>query len=91
MDVVKVVHSVRWCFLDIRVFNSRAPTNSSKPVEKTLRRYEEEKKRNYMDRVIQVEKATFTPVVFSTSGAVGDDADRKNCKRFQCPKQKHLC
>ena len=28
-----------------------------------------------MDRVIQVEKATFTPaVVFSTSGAMGDDA-----------------
>ncbi len=29
-----------------------------------------------MDRVIQVEKATFTPVVFSTSGAMGDDADK---------------
>ena len=64
------------CFLDIRIFNSRAPTNMSKPIETTMRRHEEEKKRNYNDRVIQVEKATFTPVVFSTSGALGDEADR---------------
>ena len=64
------------CFLDIRIFNSRAKTNMSKPVESTMRRHEEEKKRNYNDRVIQVEKATFTPVVFSTSGAMGDEADK---------------
>eukprot|EP00116_Pleurobrachia_bachei_P012842 sb/3473104/ len=54
----------------------RLPARNGGLVETTLRRHEDEKKRKYLDRVIQVEKATFTPVVFSTSGAMGNDADR---------------
>ena len=36
--------------------------------------HENEKKRVYNTRVIEVEKATFTPVVFSTSGGMGQEA-----------------
>ena len=35
-----------------------------------------ERKRAYNERVIQMEKGTFTPIVMSTSGRVGIKADR---------------
>ena len=38
---------------------------------------EKQKKRHYNDRVLNVEKASFTPLVFSTSGGMG-----KECKIF---------
>ena len=37
---------------------------------------EEEKNQEYLPRVLQVEKGTFTPAVFSTSGGMGTEADR---------------
>ena len=37
---------------------------------------EKENKRAYNERVIQMEKGTFTPIVMSTSGGVGNEADR---------------
>ena len=63
-------------FLDFRVFNSRAPTNQSLPITKALKKHEDEKKRAYGERVLQIEKSSFTPVVFSTSGIMGDEADK---------------
>ena len=38
--------------------------------------HEKEKKQGYKERVIQMEKGTFTPIVMSTSGGVGHEADR---------------
>ena len=62
-------------FTDIRVFNSLAPTNNRQSVDDTFRRHEREKILNYNDRVLQVEKATFTPLVFSTTGLMGPKAE----------------
>ena len=42
-----------------------------------LRKHETDKKREYNRRVIQVEHATLTPLVFTTSGAMGYE-----CKKF---------
>ena len=39
-----------------------------------IRRHEMEKRRQYEDRVIQVEHGVFTPLVFSTAGSVGPAA-----------------
>ena len=36
--------------------------------------HEQQKKRSYNLRVINIEKATFTPIVFSTSGGMGPEA-----------------
>ena len=58
------------------IFNSRAPTNKSLSIDKVLKKHEDEKKRAYGERVLQVEKSSFTPVVFSTSGIMGDEADK---------------
>jgi hypothetical protein len=37
-----------------------------------LQNAEQEKKRAYNDRIIEVENGTFTPLVFGTNGAMGD-------------------
>ena len=41
--------------------------------------HENEKKTEYLPRGLQVEKATFTPAVFSTSGGIGKE--RMSAKR----------
>ena len=66
-------------FLDIRVFNSRAPTNISKPLKSVLIHHEKEKKRAYNARVLEVEKCSFSPIVFSTTGIMGNEA----CKFYR--------
>ena len=58
-------------FADIRVFHPQAQTNSTKSISAMYRSHELEKKRKYNSRVINVEKGTFTPLVFSTSGGMG--------------------
>ena len=38
--------------------------------------HEREKKRTYNERIIQVEKGSFTPIVVSTFGGMGQEAER---------------
>ena len=64
-------------FLDIRVSHPNAPSNRDKTLEKIYADNEQEKKRTYNERVINVERGTFTPLVFLTSGGMS-----KECKRF---------
>ena len=63
-------------FFDVRVFHAHAPTNASKPVPAMYISHENEKKRMYNARVLQIERGTFTPLVFSTSGGMGKEAER---------------
>ena len=41
------------------------------------RRHEQEKKRKYNDRVMNIEQGTFTPLVYSRSGGLGNE-----CQNF---------
>ena len=59
-------------FCDVRVFHSGAVSNQCQTVEASCKKHEDEKKRTYNARVIEVEKATFTPLVFSTTGGIGE-------------------
>ena len=61
---------------DIRVFNSLAPSNASLSVEDALRKHEQEKIRAYGERVLQVEKCAFSPLIFSTNGVMGPEAEK---------------
>ena len=47
-----------------------------KPIEKVYEIHEKEKKRMYNERVIQVEKGSFTPIVMSTFGGMGVEAKK---------------
>jgi hypothetical protein len=53
-------------FTDVRVFHPHAPTNARMTPPRMYAHHEYLKKRDYLSRVIQVEKASFTPLVFST-------------------------
>ena len=58
-------------FTDVRIFHPHAPTNAKMSVTQMYRHHEYLKKRAYNARVLQVEKGTFTPLVFSTTAQVG--------------------
>ena len=62
--------------LDVRVSNLNSPSYRDKTPQKIYEQKEREKKRDYNQRVIQVEKGTFTPLIFSTTGGMGPEAAR---------------
>ena len=57
-------------FCDVRVFNPLARCHRSKPLAKVHKLNEKEKKVKYAQRVVEVEHATFTPLVFSCFGGM---------------------
>ena len=63
-------------FIDVRIFNPQAKTNWDRSIPQMYTSHENEKKTEYLPRVLQVEKATFTPAVLSTSGGIGKEADK---------------
>ena len=63
-------------FLDIRIMHPNSPSYVNKPIEDVYASHEQEKKRKYGERVLQVERGSFTPIVGSTFGGWGKEADR---------------
>ena len=61
-------------FLDVRVFNPSARSNRQSSLQAVYRRHEQEKKRQYDQRVREVEHATFTPLVLSSTSGMGKAA-----------------
>ena len=58
-------------FLDIRVFDPNANKNLNATLPRCHKINEKEKKRNYNNRILQIEHGTFTPLVFSIYGSMG--------------------
>ena len=58
-------------FCDVRVFDQNALRYSRTELKKCFKRNEDEKKKFYNERVLEVENATFTPLVFSANGGMG--------------------
>ena len=63
-------------FLDVRVFHPNSPSYLNSSPEQLYLQHEREKKRVYNDRVLQVEKGSFSPLIFSTTGGMGPEATR---------------
>ena len=57
-------------FFDVRVFHPNAPSYRNSNIPSIYRRHEQAKKREYGDRVREVELASFTPLVFATTGGM---------------------
>ena len=56
-------------FLDVRVYHAQAPSNRNlKTIPRMYSHHEEQKKRAYNARILEVERGVLTPLVFSTSG-----------------------
>ena len=66
----------RACF-DIRVFYPNARRFQGQTLQQSYLSNEREKKRSYNERILQVENGTFTPLVFSVFGGMGEE-----CKMF---------
>ena len=64
-------------FFDIRVFHPNARRFQGQSLKQTYVTNEKEKKRAYNQRVLEVENGTFTPLVFSVFGGMGEE-----CKMF---------
>ena len=62
-------------FFDVRVFHPGAASNRDE-IKTVCGRHEAQKKREYGERIVHVEKASFTPLVFSTSGVTGNEAEK---------------
>ena len=52
-------------YFDIKVFNPLAATYLSSPLAQCYRRAELDKKRKYDERIQEIERGTFSPLVFS--------------------------
>ena len=58
-------------FFDVRVFNPFASSYRSLPIPSVYARHEKEKRDRYEERVREVERAAFTPLVFAATGGAG--------------------
>lgn len=78
-------------FFDTRVFYPLAPSYLSQSLSSTHRAHENEKRRQYNHRILQVEMGSFSPLVFSTSAGMAPEcslfysrlADKISEKRHQ--------
>ena len=61
-------------YFDIRVFNPFAQSYLNTSLAQCYRRNEQEKKREYEQRVREIEHGSFAPLVFSTYGGMGNTA-----------------
>ena len=60
-------------FFDVRVTNADCASQEDSSIKAVLRSNENEKKRHYNRRVMQVEHGSFTPLVFTTTGVMGHE------------------
>jgi hypothetical protein len=61
-------------FFDVRIFYPHARCYRSKPLRQIFASVENEKKREYCDRILQIEHGCFTPLAFSANGGMGKEA-----------------
>ena len=60
-------------YLDVRIFNPHTPSNKNMSLQACYRKHEQEKKRTYEQRICEIERSTFTPLVLSTTAGMGKE------------------
>ena len=63
-------------FFDIRTTNADCASQKHKSIASVVKEHEQEKKRQYNARVMEVEHGTFTPIVLTVKGVVGQEGNR---------------
>ena len=64
-------------FFDVRVFDPNASRYLKQTMQQSYAKNESEKKRNYNERILNVDNGSFTPLVFSLYGGMS-----RECKTF---------
>ncbi|PFX27820.1 hypothetical protein AWC38_SpisGene7494 [Stylophora pistillata] len=67
----------RSAFFDVRVCYPNADSYRDLDLKQIYKQHENEKKSLYTQRVMDVEQRTFTPLIFTTTGGMGEE-----CKRY---------
>ena len=60
-------------FFDVRVTHLNTSTQRGQTTSKIFRAHEMAKRREYLQRVLDVENGSFTPLVFGTNGGLGEE------------------
>ena len=63
-------------FMDVRITHPNAPSNLKIPLDKLLLKNEKEKKSKYNSRVINTERASFIPLVFTTAATTATECNK---------------
>ena len=63
-------------FFDLRVCHPNADSYNNLTPEQIYKLHENDKKRLYSSRVLEVERGTFTPLVFTTTGGMSNECQR---------------
>ena len=66
----------RSAFFDVRVCHPNADSYRDLTPKQIYKKHENEKKRQYAERVMEIEQGTFTPIVFTTIGGMADECVR---------------
>ena len=61
-------------FFDVKVTNPLAQTNKRMTIPEMYKHHKKLKKSQYNARIIQIEKGSFTPLIFSCTGGAGPEA-----------------
>ena len=75
-------------FFDIEISHPTANSHMQKPLSALYTENEKRKKRKYLDRVRNVERASFTPLVFNTTGGMSPECSRTNRRLAELLAQK---
>ena len=61
-------------YFDVKVSNINSDSYKNLPPHKVYEKHEREKRRKYNDRVLNVEHGTFTSLIYSITGGMGNEA-----------------
>ena len=66
----------RSAFFDVQVCNPNAESYKDLTPKQIYKEHVNERKRQYVERVMEIEQGTFNPLVFTTTGGMADDCVR---------------
>ena len=63
-------------FFDVRVYHPNAYSYKNLTTEQIYKPHENDKRRLYSSRVLEIERGTFIPLVFTTTGGMSNECQR---------------
>jgi len=78
ISATELWNSCEKMFFDIRISHPTSQSYSGKSLAEIYQQHEKEKKDKYNQRVIDIEKSSFNPLVFTTIGGMAPECNRVN-------------
>jgi hypothetical protein len=80
-------------FYDVWISNPNAPSNRSLAIAEVFKKNETEKMKAYGDRILQVEKGSFVPLVYTITGGMGPQCEKlhKRIAELKADKRSERC